>query len=91
MKKLIKAILITGLCVSSVSRVLCEDGTISPCFPNKYEPIFICDTFRSLYFSFYLPSCFKLIINIPSTTLELFEPRIKVSYSPDFELIKLNL
>ena len=53
MKKLIKAILITGLCVSSVSsvsRVLCEDGTISPCFPNKYEPISICDicdTFRS--------------------------------------------
>jgi hypothetical protein len=59
MKKIIKAILITGMCVSSVSsvssvsRVLCEDGTISPCFPNKYEPISICDicdicdTFRS--------------------------------------------
>lgn len=50
MKKIIKAILITGVCVSSMSSA---SSLLTPCFTNKYEPIFICntcnicDTFRS--------------------------------------------
>jgi hypothetical protein len=46
MKKLIKAILITGVCVSSVSSMsgmFCEDETISPCPGSKHESVPLCD------------------------------------------------